>query len=226
MIHPRPAAHRSNEPRRWVLAFAVLLLVVAGCSSSGEKDLTSADLSNAMPTAQELGSGYTRDKAGEADDDDDGSKLKVPAKCRALLNDDDDKSEEQAKRQFKDGQERELDVSAAVTDKTLASVEKAAKSCTKVPFTNGSSNGTISFKVTSSNDFGDDADAIDLEVALAQPISLTIKGHGILAKRGDVGISVVGFDGVDSEGNVTAIDNEMIDDAAHELDQKIKSAEG
>src|SRR3954453_18513905 len=98
------------------MGFAAVAFAVAGCSSSGDKKLTSADLAKAMPTADDIGSGFTRDRAGERDDDSD-TKLDVSAKCKALVEGDDDKGKTRAKREFKDDKDRDLNVSATVTTK-------------------------------------------------------------------------------------------------------------
>lgn len=227
MISHRPTDTGRTAPGRGVVSIVALVafaLAVAGCSSSGGKQLTAAELSQAMPTAADIGTGFHRDKAGESEKDND-TKLKVSATCQKLLNND-DTGKVKAKREFKDGKDREVDVSATVTKDTLASVEKTAKTCSRVPFTSGSTKGLITFKVTSMEGVGDDADAIDLTLAVTEPISLSIKGHGVVAKRGDVGISVLGLDGVDDQANVTPIDNAIVDKAARDLDQKIKDAQG
>ena len=119
-----------------------------------------------MPTAADIGTGFHRDKAGESEKDND-TKLKVSATCEKLLNND-DTGKVKAKREFKDGKDREVDVSATVTKDTLASVEKTAKTCSRVPFTSGSTKGLITFKVTSMEGVGDDADAIDLTLAVSR----------------------------------------------------------
>lgn len=224
MIRTHQPVRSKTAPRRLIATVAGVILLVAGCSTSGAKKLDASDLSKAMPTAQDLGAAFHRDKAGEADTNDD-TKLQVSAKCKKLLNNEDDKGKVKAKRNFKDDREREVDVSATVSKETLASVNKTAKSCTKVPFTSGTTKGLITFKVTSSDGFGDDADVVDLVLTVTTPITLSIKGHGILAKRGDIGMSVVGFDGIDSQAKITPIDNAEVDKVARDLDQKIKDAQ-
>ncbi len=214
-----------RTPRPVLLAVGVVILLVAGCSTSGTKTLTSTDLSKAMPTAQNIGTDFHRDKAGETDTNDN-TKLQVPKSCRALLNNDLDKEKVKAKRNFKDSKEREIDVAATVTKVTLESLEKAAKGCKQVPFTNGSTKGTIAFALKPSTGVGDKADELELVLKVTDPISLTVKGHGIFAKRGDVGISVVGLDGIDSQANISRLDNARVDKAAQALDQKIKDAQG
>lgn len=211
--------------RQVLLAVGAVILLVTGCSTSGTKTLTSTDLSKTMPTAQNIGTDFHRDKAGETDTNND-TKLQVPKSCRALLNNDDDKDKVKAKRNFKDSKEREIDVAATVTKVTLESLEKAAKACKQVPFTSGSTKGTIAFTLEPSTGVGDKADALELVLKVTEPISLTVKGHGIFAKRGDVGISVVGLDGIDSQANIAPIDNATVDKVARALDRKIKDAQG
>jgi hypothetical protein len=221
--HQATAPSRATAPRRLTLAFAALALAVAGCSSSGDKKLTSSDLSAAMPAAQDIGAGFTRDRAAETDTNN--TKLEVRAECEPLLNGDEDKGKVRAKREFKDDQDRTLDVSATITTKELSTLEKAAAACKEVPFTSGTARGVIKVKVAHSDGYGDDADALDLELVFSEPITATLKGHGILAKRGDVGMTVIGLDAVDNDGNVTSIDRDTVDKVARQLDQKIEAAQ-
>jgi len=144
-----------------IVTVGAVVLLVAGCSTSGKKTLTSGDLSKAMPTAQDIGADFHRDRAGERDTNAN-TKLQVPKSCRALLNSDDDKGKAKAKRNFKDSKEREIDVNASVTKVTLEALESAAKRCKEVPFSDGSTKGTIAFTLKPSTGVGDKADALKL----------------------------------------------------------------
>lgn len=223
MTSPSARAGRTNLPARIAAVAAVLVFVVAGCSTSGTRKLDSADLSKAMPTAQDIGANFHRDKAGEKDTSGDAD-LKVSAKCKKLLNSD-DTGKQKATRNYTDDKQREVDLTATVSKATLSSVVDAAKSCKRVPFTNGDAKGVVAFKVRSMGGVGDDAEAVDLVLTITSPISLTLKGHGVLAKPGDIGMSVIGFDGINDQAAVTPIDNATVDNAARALDQNIKDAQ-
>ncbi|MDQ6697480.1 MAG: hypothetical protein M3Z46_08495 [Actinomycetota bacterium] len=223
MINAQPMQARQARARRCGATLAVLALVLSGCSTSGGKKLTAAELSKTMPTAQEVGAGFRSVKVDDSSND---SGFKVSKKCNSVLHGDDEKGKQRAKREFKDAPAREIDVSATTTDKDLGTVEKAAKICSRIPFTSGSATGIITLKLTPSKGIGDHADALDVTISITKPLSVSVKGHGIIAKRGNVGISVLGLDGLDDQLKITPIDNAMIDKLATSLDQKVKDAQG
>jgi len=198
-----------------------VLLTGAACGTSGgKKEITKADLAKAVPTADELGSGFRRNKADETDQNQ-GTKLNIPPQCKSLINSE-PKSKKRVRRSFKDGMGRKLDFTVAATKKSLASVEKAAKGCKKVSFSDGSNRGIARIDLKPLHGIGDRADTVDIEISLTQPLSLTIKVHGVLATRGDIGMIVVGTDAVDSQGNVTTFDHSVVDKAGRKLDQRVK----
>jgi hypothetical protein len=244
MQRQHPLSRRRHAPVRAALVLVTVALLATGCSKSDDKgaspvpstaparstttttmpkSLTPSDLEAAMPTAADIGTGYQRDQSSEGDDGDDGG-LQVPDECKALLNQD-TKDSVQAERAFKDEAQREVDVEASVTKTDLADLEREAHACQEIPFSSDGAEGVVKISVAPSKGFGDDALVVDFAFVLSAPAAVTLQGHGILAKRGDVGLSVVGFGGISDDLTVTPIDKAFIENTMRQLDQNIEEAQ-
>jgi hypothetical protein len=241
MTHPRHRAARSIGRYRPALILITLVLVLASCSKGSDdavtakdkattttttsttttapKALTKQDLTDALLTAEEVGAGFKVDESDQSDD----SGPDVPPACKALFNEGDDPVH--VERVLTDDAKRELDVDASVTTDTVAGIEEASKSCKEIPFTEDDVKGVIKVTITPNDTVGDDAVNGEFEFAVTAPIVVNFKAHGVLAKRGGVGFSVLGTDAVDDNGNVIAFDQALIDKAATQLDQKVKDAQ-
>lgn len=213
----------------------VLVLVVAACSTSGdtERTVTAAELEGVMPTATDLGEGWTPMDIDEAEDDADDQSFEDQCPELARLGDDEDtddgESEVEAAFEHTDGRQIEITLdpdAREITDEEVDELVEAIGACGELTFTDDDGFETLAtLTAETTGAYGDQG--VRLSVAaevsgpgLPQPVTINLDGH--LYRRGNVGVEVQVADGVDDDLRVTPSDLDQLDSLAARIDTDLE----
>jgi len=254
-----PASHRY---RIALVALAALAFVATSCGSSGGSDAsttttakastttqakttttavnddrpTKADLEAILPTAADIGAGWTLDTS--TDDSSSAQDKAMDAQCPALkdlgtTNDVADKNK--VKHSFTNAAGEQIEVSLSndadkVDQAELAKKIEAVNSCGPITSTSDGVNTTIVLQAKANDAYGDFGVQMQAKVTLEseqlpQPVELNL--YGLMFRSGTVGVSITGFDGLDQTTlKVTPVDTDALVAQAEAMQSAVKNLGG
>ena len=192
-----------------------------------------ADLKAILPTAADIGTGWTLDEAASEDTSTSAQDKAMEAQCPAMKDlgtNNDDKTE--VKHSFTNAAGEQIEVSltsdADKTSKTeLADKIEAVNSCGPVSTTEDGVKTTIEFQAAPNDTYGDFGVQMQAKVTLEseqlpQPVELNL--YGLMFRIGTVGVSITGFDGLDNSTlKVTPVDTDALVAQAEAMESAVKN---
>jgi hypothetical protein len=224
----------TSVSRRRVTALCVALLVFAACSSSGssERTLSRAEVETVMPTATDLGEGWT---PGDVDESGEDAGPAFEDQCPELarlggtLTEDDDGTDIEAAFEHTDARQIEITLNPdarEVSDEEVDELVEAVNACGELTFTDDAGfETTAALTAEPTGAYGDQG--VRLSVAaeisgagLPQPVALNIDAHTY--RRGNVGVEVLVTDGITEDLQVTPSDIDQLDSLAARIDTDLE----